>query len=76
MEAVRLQTIKAVKAGQFEKKQDDDSRISTKATASTSSRALPRRGPHSQRPKKRTTTNRKRKPSLSSLTRNIFVRIE
>ena len=41
---MRLQTIKAVKAAHFVKKDDDDSTISTKATASTSKRSAPKKG--------------------------------
>ena len=42
IETVRLQTIKAVKAGHFEKKEDNNSTISTKATSSTSRRSAPK----------------------------------
>ena len=38
------QTIKVVKVGHFAKKQDDNSTISTKATASTSRRSAPKKG--------------------------------
>ena len=41
---VREQTIKAVKAGHFRRKQDDDRTISTKATVSTSRKNTPKKG--------------------------------
>ena len=43
-EKVRLQTTKAVKAGHFKKKQDNDSTVSTKATTSTGRRSAPKKG--------------------------------
>ena len=43
-ETVWQQTIKAVKAGHFKKKEDNDSTISTKATSSTSRRSAPKKG--------------------------------
>ena len=43
-EALRQRTIKAVKAGHFAKKQDNNSTISTKETASTSKRSAPKKG--------------------------------
>ena len=41
---MRLRTIKAVKAGHFKKKEDNDSTISMKATASTSRRIALKKG--------------------------------
>ena len=43
-EALRLQTNKVVKAGNFKRTQDDDSTISTKATASTSRKSTHKKG--------------------------------
>ena len=43
-DAVRLKTIKAVKAAHFVKKEYNDSTVSTKATASTSKRSAPKKG--------------------------------
>ena len=42
--AVQEQTIKAVEAGHFQRKQDNDSTISTEATASTSRKSAPKKG--------------------------------
>ena len=79
-EDVRQRTIRAVKAEHFAKKQDDDSTvISTKATASTSKNDAPNMGAAFAKvpmSRKRTTTNKGRRASLSLLTRNIFVRME
>jgi len=41
---VRKQTIKAVEAGHFRQKQDNDNTISTKATAGTSRKSTPKKG--------------------------------
>ena len=43
LEVVRQQTIKAVKAGHFQRKRDNNNTISTKATTSTSRKSTPKK---------------------------------